>query len=215
MCGRVYVKNSNMTMAIMSAFGLERYELPTLNNVAPTGEVPIVCHNDRGELDLMAMRWWLHPNWSKEPPNAKYATFNARIETVLTSPTFRGPIKQHRGILPAAGFVEWKTEGKEKQPFYVEGKTEPMAMAAIFDIWNTDLYSCAIITQPADSRFEHIHHRMPLALNIEQARQWLDHTMTAEQLIKQFQGSCIDFSIHKVDKAINNARDKSELKFLY
>ena len=160
------------------------------------------------------MRWWLHPMWSKEPPNQKYATFNARIETVQSSPTFRGPIKHHRGIVPASAFVEWQTEGKRKQPFLIEGTEEPLALAAIWDVWQSELYSCAIITQPANESFSKIHNRMPLALTLDQAKEWLDPDAKAAELINHFSGSCVELSARKIDPAVNNARHKEDAVFI-
>ncbi len=212
MCGRIFVKPSSNTSKLLAALGLEG-ELPTLNNVAPTETIPVIGYNPEGRLDLIPMRWWLHPNWSKEPPSQQYATFNARIETILTSPSFRGPIKQHRAIVPASGFVEWRTEGKMKTPFFIQGKTEPLCMAAIFDVWN-DLYSCAIVTQPADERFSHVHNRMPLALTLQQSKNWLDHSVPPTKLIDDLKGECIGFEILEVERAVNNARNKNDLVFI-
>jgi putative SOS response-associated peptidase YedK len=213
MCGRIFVKPSSNTSKLLATLGLEGCELPTLNNVAPTETISVIGYNPEGRLDLIPMRWWLHPSWSKEPPSQQYATFNARIETILTSPSFRGPIKHHRAIVPASGFVEWRTEGKMKTPFFIQGETEPLCMAAIFDVWN-DLYSCAIVTQPADDRFIHVHNRMPLALTLEQSKAWLDHSVPATKLIDDLKGECIEFEILEVDRAVNNARYKNDLVFI-
>jgi putative SOS response-associated peptidase YedK len=212
MCGRIFIKPGVNTSNLLAGLGLECVELPTLNNVAPTEQIPVIGHNSAGELCVQLMRWWLHPSWSKEPPNQQYATFNARIETVLTSPSFRGAIRHHRGIVPASGFVEWKQEGKVKQPYFIEGQQEPLAVAAVFDIWNHDVLSCAIITQPADNRFSHIHHRMPLALSIEQANAWLDLSIPSPDLIHSLKGSCIDLRIQSVETSVNNARNKNDVQ---
>ncbi len=210
MCGRIFIKPNSKTNLLLAGLGLEGYELPGLNNVAPSETIPVIGHTLEGKLDLIPMRWWLHPSWSKEPPSQQYATFNARIETILTSPSFRSPIKHHRAIVPASGFVEWQTEGKLKTPFFIQGATEPLCMAAIFDVWN-DLYSCAIVTQPADERFIHVHNRMPLALTLEQSKEWLDHSIPPSELVSDFKGECIEFAIAEADRAVNNARNKSDI----
>lgn len=208
MCGRIFVKPSEGMSKILAGLGLEGYELPTLNNVAPSETIPVIGHDAQGHLALIPMRWWLHPSWSKEPPSQKYATFNARIETILTSPSFRGAIKQHRAIIPASGFVEWQTDGKVKTPFFIQGKKDPLCMAAIFDVWN-DLFSCAIVTQPADDRFIHVHNRMPMVLTLEQSKVWLDHSMPPSKLVSEFKGQCIEFEIIEADRAVNTARNKN------
>lgn len=214
MCGRIFIQPSSQLTELLSGLGLGTVELPKRNNVAPTETIPVIRHDETGVMDLTPMRWWLHPSWSKEEPNQKYATFNARIETVQTSPTFRGPIKHHRGIVPASAFVEWQTEGKKKQPFYIEGESEPLALAAIWDVWNSELYSCAIITQPANESFSKIHNRMPLALTLDQAKEWLDPHAKADELINHLSGSCVALSARRIDPAVNNARRKEDAVFL-
>jgi putative SOS response-associated peptidase YedK len=213
MCGRIFIKPNSKTNLLLAGLGLEGYELPVLNNVAPSETIPVIGHTLEGKLDLIQMRWWLHPSWSKEPPSQQYATFNARIETILTSPSFRGPVKHHRAIVPASEFVEWQTEGKLKTPFFIQGKAEPLCVAAIFDVWN-DLYSCAIVTQPADDRFVHVHNRMPLALTLEQSKAWLNHSIPAPELVGDFKGQCIDFEILEIERSVNNARNKGDPVFV-
>lgn len=214
MCGRIFIQPTSRQNEPLSGLGLGGIELPTLNNVAPTESVLVIRHGVTGGMELTPMRWWLHPSWSKEEPNQKFATFNARIETVQTSPTFRGPIKHHRGIVPASAFIEWQTERKHKQPFFIEGAEEPLALAAIWDLWQSELYSCAIITQPANERFSKIHNRMPLALTMAQAKEWLNPHASAADLLSAFSGACVELSVKKIDTAVNNARYKGPVQFL-
>lgn len=214
MCGRIFIQPSSKLNELLSSFGLGGVELPELNNLAPTENIPVIKQGVSGEMELTPMRWWLHPSWSKEAPNQKFATFNARIETVQTSPSFRGAIKYHRGIVPASAFVEWQTEGKHKQPFFIEGAEEPLALAAIWDLWQSELYSCAIITQPANESFSKIHNRMPLALTMAQAKEWLNPHASAAELLSALDGACIELTVKKIDTAVNNARYKGPAQFL-
>jgi putative SOS response-associated peptidase YedK len=214
MCGRIFIQPSSKLNELLSGLGLEGADLPKLNNLAPTENIPVIRHGVTGGMELTPMRWWLHPSWSKEEPNQKFATFNARIETVQTSPTFRSPIKHHRGIVPASAFVEWQTEGKHKQPFLIEGIEEPLALAAIWDLWQSDLYSCAIITQPANESFSKIHNRMPLALTMAQAKEWLNPYANVGELLSAFSGACIELTAKKIEASVNNARNKADAVFL-
>ena len=214
MCGRIFIQPSSRLNELLSGLVVGGVELPKLNNLAPTENVPVIRHSITGEMELTPMRWWLHPSWSKEEPNQKFSTFNARIETIQTSPTFRGPIKHHRGIVPAAAFVEWQTEGTHKQPFLIEGVDEPLALAAIWDLWQSELYSCAIITQPANKSFSKIHSRMPLALTLTQAKEWLNPHANAVELLNEFSGACVELAARKINVAVNNAKNKSDAAFI-
>ena len=83
-------------------------------NVSPTQNIPVSTANT-----LTHMRWGLIPHWSKEI-STKYATFNARAETITTKPTYRDAWKNsQRCLIPALGYYEWKQEGSHKQPYFV------------------------------------------------------------------------------------------------
>jgi len=83
------------------------------------------------------MRWGLIPAWWSKPlKELRLATFNARAETVAEKPFFRSSFKRKRCLIPATGYYEWHTEGKEKQPFYFtrrDGQT--ITIAGLWDEW--------------------------------------------------------------------------------
>lgn len=213
MCGRLFIKPVTELDQLIEMLGIFKSTLPLLNNVAPTETIPLIHQTESG-LKISDVRWWLHPHWSKEEPNQKFAMFNARIETVLTAPSFRGPIQYRRGIVPAAGFIEWKREGKSKQPYYIDAGDEPLLLAAIWDVWQEQVISCAIITQPADAAFEAVHDRMPLSLTPEQAQRWLDPRQDHKKLIEDFAGSSLRLRMRPVSDKVNNARNKEDVVFL-
>lgn len=213
MCGRLFIKPVTELNQLMDMLSLLKVTLPILNNVAPTENIPLIIHTENG-FDITPVRWWLHPHWSKEEPNQKFAMFNARIETILTAPSFRGPVQYRRGIVPAAGFIEWKREGKNKQPYYIDAGDQPLLLAAVWDVWQDQLISCAVITQPANAAFETVHNRMPLSLTLEQAKRWLDPQQNPKQLIADFSGTSLLLHMRPVSSKVNNARNKDDVEFL-
>ena len=77
------------------------------------------------------MQWDLIPSWSKEP---KSVAINARVEGILTEPSFREPIRKRRCLIPTSGFYEWKKEGAGKTPYYIRREDGTLfAFAGIFD----------------------------------------------------------------------------------
>ena len=107
---------------------------------------------------MRPMRWGIVPAWwSKTVKDMRLATFNARVETVESKPMFKGAwAKGRRCIIPASGYYEWQTIGKEKQPWYFTPKDAPIVpIAGIWDEWkdrknDTTVQSCAmIITEPS------------------------------------------------------------------
>lgn len=73
-------------------------------NISPTSRVlGMRLQND--ERQIGEYRWGLVAPWAKEIP--KFATHNARVETVATKPTFKHAYASgQRAIIPADGYYE-------------------------------------------------------------------------------------------------------------
>jgi putative SOS response-associated peptidase YedK len=186
MCGRLFVAPSKAAEALLASFGLANISLPTVNNIAPTQAVPVLFRDEEG-THMGPMRWWLHPHWSPDPPNQRFAMFNARIESLLSSKAYRDPVRYRRAIVPAAAFMEWKNEPEGKQPYYVE-TNGVLKLAAIWDCWKEELWSCSILTQPALGEFRAIHDRMPVSLSDELAHEWMDPRTDVKALLATVKG---------------------------
>lgn len=214
MCSRIFVAPGKPLKLLLEQFGIDGADLPELNNVAPTESAPVIYRQD-DQFNIAPMRWWLHPSWSPEPPNQKYAMFNARIETVLTSRAFQEAVRYRRAIMPISGFVEFKTEGKQKHPFYVQAKTgEALAIAAIWECWQNEVWSVAMITQAASKSFAEVHDRMPLSLNVEQANLWMSPDGEIAGLLQELRGESSELQWYSVDPRVNNSRNKQPIVFV-
>lgn len=214
MCGRIYIRSNGTSKEILANFGLEEFQLPDLNNVAPTGQIPVIYQDESRAFCIREMRWWLHPFWEKEPPHQKQSRFNARVETVLTLHSYRAAVRRRRAIIPIDAFVEWQVVGSEKLPWYSEGSEHPLAIAAIWEVWNDEIFSCAILTQPATEAFAPLHDRMPVSLTPEQSKRWVDPAESAESLLKEFGHASVGLVERRISKEVNNARNKSDPVFL-
>lgn len=149
-------------------------------NVAPTTGV-LAVRDDDGARRLETMRWGLVPFWAKGVP-PKLSTINARVETVATAASYRGPWKRgQRCILPATGFYEWQLREAGKQPFFIHLTDQTLfGLAGLWDAsTNADravLESCTILTMPANPLMAEIHNakaRMPAILRREDHDAWL------------------------------------------
>jgi putative SOS response-associated peptidase YedK len=82
------------------------WQFPPSFNVAPTQSVPIV-RTVEGTRRGALMRWGLIPYFARGVP-PKYSTINARVETVQTAASYRGPwTRAQRCLVVAKGFFEW------------------------------------------------------------------------------------------------------------
>jgi putative SOS response-associated peptidase YedK len=183
MCGRYYL----ISPAELVATRFHAGEPPPFRpryNLAPQQDAPVVV--DGGARKFVLMRWGLVPSWSKDPA-AGYKMINARAETAPEKPSFRGPFRKQRALIPADGFYEWKREGTGKTPFALRlASREPFAMAGLWDRWRApdgaELLSFTILTTSANAFVAGVHDRMPVILRSEAEAAWLDPASLPEAL---------------------------------
>ncbi|MDH5173405.1 MAG: SOS response-associated peptidase [Gammaproteobacteria bacterium] len=174
MCGRFNVIDSPGLQQLLRDLGID-LQLPQGVNLAPTEQVYLVRELGQRRVAQPA-RWWLTPSWAKEV-SQKYAMFNARSETLTSSPAFRHPFRSQRGLVPMSSFIEWRVEGGVKQPWLITTEQEALAVAALWDVWeggDTPLLSCTLVTTAAARAFEPWHKRMPVLLAPDEYERWLD-----------------------------------------
>ena len=187
MCGRYYSRSEKQQIAERFHAG-NVFEGPLAPNfnIAPTTFQPVVrVERDTDLRELVLMRWGLVPHFAKSLADFKgFATFNARAETLASSPTWRGPFKRRRCLIPADGFYEWKklddSPKPPKQPYAITlTNGEPMAFAGLWDAWKEPtgeewLQSFAIVTTEANEIMAPIHTRMPVIVPERDWAEWLD-----------------------------------------
>ena len=190
MCGRYALNQTPQQMQELFDF-TDLPNFPPRYNIAPTQPVPIV-RIVQGRRRFALVRWGLVPSWAKEFPKGA-PLINARGETIKEKPSFRGGFRHRRCLMPADGFYEWRRGEGPPQPFMVRRKDRaPFAMAAIWEDWmgvdGSEVETCAIVTTSANDTLKPIHHRMPVILDPEDWKAWLDTDDTlvrdAAQLLK-------------------------------
>ena len=210
MCGR-------FAFFCKGQFGYESLQLPEpppfeRYNIAPSQDIlAIRTAPEAGRPEWVMLRWGLVPFWSKEP-GGKRPLINARAEGIETKPSFRGPIRHRRCIVPASGFYEWRREGSGKQPYFVRpAAAEVFALAGIWDHWEGKqgevIESVAIITTSANELMRPIHDRMPVILEEEDAAEWIESTTKLEKALAML-GPCSSARMvaYPVSSLVNSAR---------
>ena len=213
MCGRlsVAIPQTDLVRAFPDAddpealdgLGLPRY------NVGPTMPVPALVAD--GGARWTTPVWWLTPRWAKEKTN-KYATFNARAETVATASAFRASFRDRRCLVVATSFYEWQRRGKEKQPYAVGlADGSPLAFAGVWDQW-TDretgevVDSCAIVTTEPNTLMADIHDRMPVVVGPDERDVWLHGSPDdARHVLRPYDPD--EMKAWPVDAAVGNVRN--------
>lgn len=183
MCGRFVDPNLRDTELDMSQTKIT--PIPQRFNVKPTQDVYVLVGGG-----LVWARWGLIPSWHRgELKDWKAATINARIEEAADKPSFRGPWRHGRCLIPAGGYYEWTGDRSPKQPhlFQAAGNEGTLWFAGLVSQWR-DLLTCAIVTRAANDSVAPIHNRMPVILDTSERETWLggsdDLTLGADALVR-------------------------------
>jgi putative SOS response-associated peptidase YedK len=181
MCGR-YVTPGQLDLEREFAVVRPLWQVTASWNVAPTQRVPVVRAGRDGGREGVAMRWGLVPFFAHGVP-PKYSTINARVETIASAASYRGPWKRgQRCLLPATGFYEWHVnDDGRKQAYYIHlADQEVFGLAGLWDrseaADGTVTESCTIVTMPANELMARIHNgrtRMPAILAKQDREAWL------------------------------------------
>ncbi|HAY35511.1 MAG: SOS response-associated peptidase [Rhodothermales bacterium] len=213
MCGRIangtkpgYLREQFDEVA--AADILEEPGLLPRYNVTPGQYLPGILLREGEELEWAILRWGLIPRWAK-PDNIPDRTFNARSETVAEKPTFRNPYKKRRCVIPVSGYFEWTGVKGAKQPYYFYNRNQsPILMAGLWEKWNYEdnsVESCTILTKAADDKMGKYHHRMPVFLDNEHIRDWIEGSPEAVPLLIH-QANAEPLDVHPVSKEVNSGR---------
>ena len=211
MCKRFNITDDPELHMLLKKLKVDFGALPVRYNLAPTDQVPVI-HHWEGERLISDMRWWLVPNWAKEP-STQYAMFNARYESLDTSRAYKGCFRHKRCIIPAHSFVEWQHQQDEKKPYLFSAVDQALAFAGIWDYWSDGtehILSCAIVTTKAAPEFKPFYNRMPVMLDSAAAECWLDEQSQPEILQPLFDAA-LPYSLQaaRIDASYNSSRNKA------
>lgn len=147
----------------------------------PYQAAPVIVRLSDSTYKVAAMKFSLVPSWSKEP-KVKFATHNARVETVTEKPTWKTPFVKHHCIVPMTGFYESAYEGPLAGNIikFSENQNHLLFAAGIFDHWtdpetkNVSQSFSVLTTSPTKYIEDYGHDRSPIFLKKETAFDWLN-----------------------------------------
>lgn len=179
-------------------------------NGAPGQDMLVITSETPKEISLL--HWGLVPSWAKDPKIGN-RMINARAETLGEKPSFRHAFKQKRCLVLADGFFEWDKKGEDKTPYYIYLKEhKPFAFAGLYEHWKDDkgkeLNTFTIITTKANKLVGKIHDRMPVILQENKEKEWLNLETKIEDLkmlLKPF--STKDMEDYPISTLVNSPRN--------
>lgn len=207
MCGRVTVI-SPFEFAEEYFEIYDRWEHVQQYNVAPGQQLPVIRINQQNEIELTSVRWGFIPPWMKATDlSTKFS--NARLERITTSRLYQKAYRNQRCIILVNGFYEWINQGKQKIPYYFHHQQNKiLALGGIWSHWQENghtIDSCSIITTEANEAIKPYHHRMPLILQSNLYRSWIDKQISPNQNLLRESVSISDLEIYRVDTRVNRA----------
>lgn len=184
-------------------------------NIAPSQMVLAVI-NDGQQNRMGYMRWGLIPFWAKDP-SIGYRMINARAETIHEKPAFRNAFQKRRCLILADSFYEWEKDSgtKKKIPNRILLKTrEPFAMAGLYEKWispeKEEIFSCTILTTEANEMIRPLHDRMPVILDQEGEKHWLNSRESPTFLQSLFVPyPAQEMEHYRVSQVVNNAKNET------
>jgi putative SOS response-associated peptidase YedK len=182
-------------------------------NVAPTDQAFVVVQREE-RRGLTAYRWGLIPHWATDARSGS-KMFNARAETLTTSPVFREAFKRKRCLVPVDGFYEWKREGAARQPYRItRADGRPLALAGLWTGWRdpateTVRRTFTIVTSAPNAAMTGLHDRMPVIVPDEAWGRWLDPDPDdpGELHGLLMPSDTVDLEIRAVSRLVNDVRN--------
>ena len=176
MCGVFYVDDDTMREIEKIARKIDRKQAAA-GDVHPS-QPTLILRAEQKEMISEVLKW------GYEAYGKKTLIFNARSETVQERPMFRSDFEEHRCLIPAGKFYEWKQDGtkqKEKYEFFTPDKI--LYLAGIYHK-DPEGDSFTILTREAEGCMTGVHPRMPLILYKKDMEKWLFSKEDAEKLLE-------------------------------
>ncbi|MCU0461702.1 MAG: SOS response-associated peptidase [Bacteroidales bacterium] len=195
--------------------GKYRYEPSYYYHAFGLPELPAICPGNPAEIRFL--KWGLIPSWVKTDADAeeiRLKTFNARVESIESKPSFSSSFRTKRCIIPVRGFYEWQHTGRGRIPWYIYSPDdEIISLAGLFSEWiqttTGEVFNTfTIITTGANKIMAEIHNskkRMPAILSREDEMKWIDITLSSEGAINLLKPSPEEMlKAHTISPLVNN-----------
>lgn len=156
-------------------------------NVAPTQLVPVLTSDSPKGFSFFY--WGITPDFGQNKPVSQ-KLINAKVESINEKISFKSSFLKRRCLVPADGFFEWKRLGKKtKIPYRFTLRDDDIfAFAGIWEEYETvtgeSQHTFLILTTSPNEVVEEVHDQMPVILNREQEKKWLDKYTSESDLLK-------------------------------
>lgn len=173
MCGRYqFAEPENARLRRVVRALSDKGEAFNQGDIFPSGKAPVLVAAE-GRVYAKIMTWGM--------PGVQRLIFNARAETAMRRPMFRGCFINRRCVAPSTGFYEW--DGSKRQYLFRMQKGDAVYLAGLYDRYDSEDCFVVLTTAP-NASVDGIHDRMPLVLKEQDIRPWLTDEQEARRLLE-------------------------------
>lgn len=220
MCGRYTLQQKAENLAKRFNLATVAPELRPNYNVSPSQIMPVVTEDKDGKRHLELMKWGIPRKLFLNGKSIEKELINTRADKAFGN-FWKKTVTQHRCLIPANGFYEWKTTKDGKVPFFIHPKDIDLyAFAGIWSTWESgdgqEIKVYSIMTTEPNKEMKAVHNRMPVILHPEDEEAWIepsnDGPESLSKLLFPFEDNGLE--IYEVSRAVNSPRnnDASLLK---
>lgn len=219
MCAFYDLKTSSKKLETIFGFKISpQFEIQT--QIFPGHKTFILLHGEK-ELSASESIYSLSPAWAVK--KIKFATYNARIETIFTKPTWKDPVRYKRCLVPLDAFYEsiYEKEYAGNVVRFSRADELPLVAAGIWDSWvnpETKEVSSgfAIVTRsPLNFIGDAGHDRSPVILHPEYFHDWINPKINGDDKlileILKTQKDDIEFKAEIVRELKGHNKDQLKL----
>ena len=194
MCGRYRIKDPGKIREIIALVTDGKHtlaEVASRYNIHPD-DFQFLIHGSAEGPKVETARWGLVPFWEKAP-RSKIAPINARSGEAFSKPMFRQAVQKRRCLLASDGFYEWPKQelgAVSRIPaFYGLQGERPYFFAGIYEdaVEGIRPPTYSIFTTTPNSLLLRLpHERMPVILDTDRAKEWINPGSISEAAFLDF-----------------------------
>lgn len=143
--------------------------------IFPTYTVPVLVGN-REAIEPQPVKWGF-PHFK-----GSGVIINARSETAAEKRMFRNSLESKRCVIPTSGFFEWSSD-KTKYLFQ-RPTSKVLYLAGLYNDYDGER-RFVILTKAANSSMADIHDRMPVVLQEDEIKTWIEDNSQTGRLLMQ------------------------------
>jgi putative SOS response-associated peptidase YedK len=178
-------------------------------NAAPTHLLPVIT--SAAPHGISTFYWGTSPQWGKNKTLSE-KLINVRAEQIPDKTSLKKALLKTRCIVPADGFYAWKKAGKKTMiPYRFVAKDQDLfSIAGLWeeyeDTEGNEFHTFTIITTTANEIVSTIYDRMPVILNKDTEKIWLNQNATEEELMQSLTSyPSQDINLYSVSPRISDA----------